>query len=141
MLKTRYQLAGICFGLFAMLMIHIGPLISAAQLYQQSIPSFEQLLANIEQSKHDQHNAHAAMQHHAMQGHHQPLAGVPDWVNQLAMCGYCELLTVSPPLTVAQINFLPFIPTHPIIEWAAPMPYVAPALWSQAYPRAPPSYS
>lgn len=135
MQKTSYQQTGIWLGLFAMLMIHLGPLISSVQLYSQhQFHSFEQFVASVEQSKH----VVSETDHHAAMGHHKAVYGVPDWVNQLAMCGYCELLTVNPPLTIATLNHLPFIPSSPTIEWVSELPYVAPALWTKAYPRAPP---
>ncbi|MFT0212505.1 DUF2946 domain-containing protein [Pseudomonas sp. F1_0610] len=136
MQKTSYQQTGIWLGLFAMLMIHLGPLISSVQLYSQhQFQSFEAFVAAVEHAKHEM--AESA-DHHAVMGHHTAAYGVPDWVNQLAMCGYCDLLTVNPPLTVAVFNHIPFIPSSPRVEWVSELPYVAPALWTTAYPRAPP---
>ena len=46
---------------------------------------------------------HAA--HHEMMGHKiNPY--LPDWVNNLKMCGYCELLTLSPALILALLAVL-----------------------------------
>ena len=92
-MRKRLSTLSIWLGLFAMLMIHAGPLYSALQMAQAS--------AGLEE--HDPHSGHthvtdASSSHH---GHHQQSANQPEWLAALEMCGYCELLTLNPPLALS----------------------------------------
>lgn len=74
--------------------------------------------------------------HHALMGH-RPNPFLPDWVNNLKMCGYCELLTLSPALILALLAVLfapPLLPAAPPYRVTV---YFA-VLRSHAAPRAPP---
>lgn len=82
-------------GLFAMLMIYVGPIISGVK--DGAVAAEHQ--SHTEHLKHVDHGSHALM------GHLQNPA-LPDWVNQLSMCGYCELLAFSPALAVLLILVL-----------------------------------
>ncbi len=83
-------------GLFAMLMIHAGPLYSAWQM--------ERLPAQPE--AHLQHGQGAtdasAQPHHGMLSTDEPA-----WLAALALCGYCDLLTLNPPLNLSLDLVLP----------------------------------
>ena len=92
--RKRLSTMSIWLGLFAMLMIHAGPLFSAIQAAQ----------AGVQHHHHAEHqpSAHDLGQRHHAQGHHgQPRTGEPAWLTALELCGYCELLTVNPPLSLA----------------------------------------
>lgn len=106
----RLTTLSIRLGLFAMLMMHVGPLYSAFQLGKAPM--------------------HAAHPHNGgsdselaapHDGHHREPSGQPHWLDALEMCGYCELLTLSPPLTL-----LP--------NWVVPQHRPAPAV---SLPQAP----
>lgn len=136
-------------GLFAMLMIHVGPLISGTQalvLSHQAV-SLESDSVVVE---HHQHGSMLvgevigadtradAVDYHALMGHHSAPSGAPEWLTNLEMCGYCDLLTVSPPLVLVVLLALP---VRPQVQWLAvlptpPMPL--PAAHSLRHPRAPP---
>jgi hypothetical protein len=77
-----------------MLMIHVGPLFSALQLVQTPAPQIG-----------EQHHAEHSSSAHG--SHHQASAGEPAWLAALELCGYCELLTVNPPLTLSVDLVLP----------------------------------
>ncbi len=132
MAVTRKQLStmSIWLGLFAMLMIHAGPLFSAIQAAQ----------AGVQHHHHAEHqpSAHDLGQRHHAQGHHgQPRTGEPAWLTALELCGYCELLTVNPPLSLALQLVLP---RHEA-DHLQPLPEqpLPPALRrSSGHPRAPP---
>ena len=145
--RTHYM--AIWLGLFAMLMIHVGPLISGTQALVLSHHS-----ASLESDsvvvEHHQHatmlvdemigaDTHAdAVDYHALMGHHSAPSGAPEWLTNLEMCGYCDLLTVSPPLVLVVLLALP---VRPQVQWLAvlptpPMPL--PAAHSLRHPRAPP---
>lgn len=123
----RLSTGGIWLGLFAMLMIHAGPLYSALQLTQTPFPSPE-------------HHAHHEHDHASPVHHHQPLTkGEPAWLVALDLCGYCELLTLNPPLTVSldfafpryqPTRFLP-LPEEPLCDVAH---------YPGSNPRAPPCF-
>lgn len=112
-MRKRLLTSSIWLGLFAMLMIHVGPLYSALQMAQaDAAPQVQQY-----SSSHDDHLHHAHPQrghsaepqpsqqsHH---GHHRSTPGQPEWLVALEMCGYCELLTINPPLAVAIQLLLP----------------------------------
>ena len=86
-----------------MLMIHVGPLYSASQL-------------GTVQSDAAAPVAHPHHYHHEAQGQ-PPTAhstsrseSQPAWLASLDLCGYCELLTLSPPLVLAFSPALPYFP-------------------------------
>lgn len=120
---TRKRLSTMSYwlGLFAMLMIHVGPLYSAVQAAQPS-----------------PHHQHAGPESSAYGHHGAAAAADPAWLSALELCGYCELLTANPPLSLAVQLILPrhqpvFFQTLP--EQLLP---VAPRR-SSGNPRAPPS--
>ncbi len=158
-------------GLFAMLMIHVGPLISGTQslalnnqtlslepaiastalhLYERATPAtaFLPLASNtehhqhavmlVDKSTHSQAQAEKTSDYHALMGHQPAPAGAPQWLTNLEMCGYCDLLTVSPPLVLALLLALPVVPP---VQWLAVLPAPPrplPAVHSLRHPRAPP---
>src|SRR5690606_8523481 len=91
--KRRLSTLSIWLGLFAMLMIHVGPLYSAMQATQATATSMN---GHEHHAGHDEHSTSA-------HGHHQQ----PTWLTALEMCGYCELLTLNPPLTLSLDLALP----------------------------------
>lgn len=130
MLGKRLSTLSIRLGLFAMLMIHVGPLYSALQLAQAAAaPASEQ--------HHQQHAGHD--QASAAHAHHRTASGnAPDWLAALELCGYCELLTLSPPLTLSLELILPrHEPERFLALPAAPLL----PIWrrSAGYARAPPA--
>jgi len=131
--------AGIWLGLFAMLMIHVGPLISAAQALQAAS---EPPAALHQAHGHDPHAHHApsAADEHASAGHgmhHRATPGQPAWLAALEMCGYCELLTLNPPLSLPPQLLLPeHQPTFVLPLPETPQP-AAPRR-GDGHPRAPP---
>lgn len=154
--ECRYDSVAIWLGLFAMLMIHIGPLISGAQALAQSDAQPLQSAAVAMQSQSHAHaDNHAAeplpllsveasehaehgVDYHAMMGHHSAPAGAPQWLVNLAMCGYCDLLTVSPPLILALLVYLSIVP--PVLRFAVlpALPKPLAAAYQLSHPRAPP---
>lgn len=85
--RRRLSTMSIWLGLFAMLMIHAGPLYSALQMQQSHMQAEPQ----VEQVKH----------------HGQVSADEPAWLAALELCGYCELLTFNPPLNLSLDLVLP----------------------------------
>lgn len=160
----NYDMA-IWLGLFAMLMIHVGPLISGTQaliemdaavvhsassLHERATPAIMHLpLASntehhqhavmlVDESTHSQAQAEKNSDYHALMGHQPAPAGTPQWLANLEMCGYCDLLTVSPPLVLALLLALPVVPP---VQWLAVLPApprLLPAVHSLRHPRAPP---
>ncbi len=152
-------------GLFAMLMIHVGPLISGTQalssldsdtdlteqhLYERATPATA-FLPLASDTKHHQHaamlvdeNTHSQAQadknsdYHALMGHQPAPAGTPQWLANLEMCGYCDLLTVSPPLVLALLLALPVVPPVQLLVVLPTPPRPLPAVHSLRHPRAPP---
>lgn len=118
-MRKRFTTLGIWLGLFAMLMIHVGPVYSALQMVQH----------------HDaDHEIGAAASEH----YGKPPGVESAWLSALEMCGYCELLTLNPPLTVSLYLVLP---QHQPLQ-AQPLPEtpLRPALrHSGSHPRAPPT--
>ena len=152
-------------GLFAMLMVHVGPLISGAQalssldsdtdlteqhLYERAAPAtaflplasdtkhHQHAVMLVDESTHSQAQAEKTSDYHALMGHQPAPAGAPQWLANLEMCGYCDLLTVSPPLVLALLLALPVVPP---VQWLAVLPAPPrplPAVHSLRHPRAPP---
>lgn len=107
---------------FALLMIFAGPLISSAQ----------KLLADPNQP--------ADHEHHATLGH-TPNPLYPDWVNELSMCGYCDLLALSPAVIFFTLVVLVFIPKQPAsLRWFVAEVWLV-ILQPHAAPRAPPTFT
>ena len=139
----RHDVLAIWFGLFAMLMIHVGPLISGAQALRIADPAAlsvttaaDILHQHATTLGHD--SAESAADYHALMGHHSAPRDAPEWLANLEMCGYCDLLTVSPPLVLVLLLSLPVMPP---VQWVAVLP--APpkplaAAHSLRHPRAPP---
>lgn len=121
-----------------MLMIHAGPLFSALQALGAHAPANVQT-QHIHQSRnHDVHGQSAASSAHA---HHSRsgASAEPAWVAALDLCGYCELLTLNPPLTLSPDLALPwYAPAFSELLPELPLP---PAIRrSSGHPRAPPSF-
>ncbi len=163
--RGRNHGIAIWLGLFAMLMIHVGPLISGAQalividakavhtespLYERATPAtaflplasdtkhHQHAVMLVDESTHSQAQAEKTSDYHALMGHQPAPAGAPQWLTNLEMCGYCDLLTVSPPLVLALLLALPVVPP---VQWLAVLPAPPrplPAVHSLRHPRAPP---
>ncbi|MEJ6654582.1 MAG: DUF2946 domain-containing protein [Pseudomonas sp.] len=84
-------------GLFAMLMIHVGPLYSALQMASAAAD------ASGEPHQHVEHGLATAAHGH----HGQASVSEPAWLSALELCGYCELLTLNPPLALSLQLILP----------------------------------
>ena len=140
-------------GLFAMLMIHIGPLISAAQTllvadvvtWQSTVAavmhhddiaqhSVEHTAAESSKADHPEH----AVDYHALMGHHSAPTGAQQWLVNLQMCGYCDLLTLSPPLVLAFLLALPVLPPVQCLTVLPALPKPLSAAYSLRHSRAPP---
>lgn len=124
-------------GFFALLMMHLGPLISGAQgvMDAPQVPIFSQ-------SQHAEHSMaeHDGADHHAAMGH-QTNPYLPEWVNNLQMCGYCELLTFTPALILALV-FALALPAARVQSIGRVVAAVyASCLQSHATPRAPPVFA
>lgn len=138
--QRRNTLVAVWLGLFAMLMIHVGPLISGAQAL-----SDHAVAEIIIHAEHDHHPMQETLAHdggevdyHALMGHHNLPDGMPQWLANLEMCGYCELLTVSPPLIFV---FFLALATVPAVQRLAVLPVplqLQSAAHSLSYSRAPP---
>lgn len=147
--QRRNHLMAIWLGLFAMLMIHVGPLISAVQALSSTDAVFLEHASDSTAQEHavamhahspNSHVEHAehAVDYHALMGHHSAPAGAPQWLADLEMCGYCDLLTISPPLVLVLVLALPIVPP---VQWLAVLPAPPkplPAAHSLRHPRAPP---
>jgi len=129
MQNKRLSILSIWLGLFAMLMIHVGPLYSAIQAAQTAVVPVG------EHHQHAGHEEHSPSAH----GHHKSTGQEPAWLTALEMCGYCELLTLNPPLTLSPDlalprhgpeHFLP-LPDEPLIRALRR---------SSGYARAPPHF-
>lgn len=120
MARKRLSTMSIWLGLFAMLMIHVGPLYSAVQAAQAR-----------------EHHHHAEHEHSAHGHHRQDASGEPAWLAALELCGYCELLTVNPPLNLSVDLVLPrHEPAH--LQPLPEQPLPSASRRSSGYPRAPP---
>lgn len=93
LVRKRLNALSIWLGLFAMLMIHAGPLYSALRM-EAADPAH----AGHELTHHVPPSAH---------GHHSTAVESPDWLAALELCGYCELLTLNPPLILSLQLVLP----------------------------------
>lgn len=142
-------------GLFAMLMIHVGPLISATQALLLVEPvSMQANTASVTAHAHvhaeqyviepnaiesiESRHAGHGVDYHALMGHHSASAGAPQWLANLEMCGYCDLLTISPPLILVLLWALPILPP---VQWLTMLPApqkCLPPAYSIRHPRAPP---
>lgn len=125
MIRKAHLTSALWLGLFAMLMIHVGPLYSALQLTPSvATPTAEPL-----------HHAHAQSAHQGQRAN----ATEPAWLSALDLCGYCELLTLSPPLVLAVQLAMPFYaPSYVRLRPQQPLP-PAPRR-SAGHPRAPPGF-
>ncbi|WP_407291666.1 DUF2946 family protein [Stutzerimonas zhaodongensis] len=107
-----------------MLMIHVGPLYSALQ----AKPSAGE-------HSHAHQSAHAVpagAAHHGTGG-----AQNPTWLQALDLCGYCELLTLNPPLTLTLELAMPRF--RPAFASSRPVELLLPARRHiQRHPCAPP---
>lgn len=124
-------------GCFAVLMMHLGPLVSGVQgvWAVQEKTSFVQPLHAGHESADSGHEAH-----HVLMGH-RPNPFLPEWVNNLKMCGYCELLTLSPALLLALVFALALLAARPLsIVWVVADVYAS-CLRPHAAPRAPPAFA
>ena len=96
-MHKRLSTLSIWLGLFAMLMIHVGPLYSALQMAPATA---------IASDEHHQHAGHESAP--TAHGHHaQASTREPAWLAALELCGYCELLTLNPPLNLSLNLILP----------------------------------
>ncbi len=128
-------------GCFAMLMMQLGPVISGVQAVMagSALQTDMQPYLLEEQGVKlaDARQDHADHDHHALMGH-TPNPHLPDWANNLKMCGYCELLTLSPALLLALVFALPLLAARLLsVTWKAP-DIPSPRLRLHAAPRAPP---
>ncbi len=129
---------------FAVLMMHLGPLISGAQglLSQENV--HEQQLAELSHHATAHHQQHADvghdMDHHALMGH-MSNPSLPQWVNDLMMCGYCDLLTFSPGVVLQLVFALPPRAAQPAVIELVSLDVYQPCLQAHAAPRAPPRYA
>src|SRR5690554_3144072 len=100
LVRKRLNALSIWLGLFAMLMIHAGPLYSALRL-QAAAPA---------------NAGHESTQHAPPTGTGHPSTAVasPGWLAALELCGYCELLTLKPPLTLTPRLLLPVPQAQPV---------------------------
>lgn len=141
MLISRPPKVAFWLSCFAVLMMQLGPLISGAQglWAQENAHTQPALHHHSEQAVHDAHAEHSMAQH-AMMGHISNPA-LPQWVNNLKMCGYCDLLTFSPALVMQLVFTLPCSVDQPIsIEWVTQEVH-PPCLQVHAPPRAPPYFT
>nr|WP_284691934.1 DUF2946 domain-containing protein [Pseudomonas oligotrophica] len=123
--------------MFAMLMIHVGPLYSALQVAQRHSAALA--TASVEHAGHAGHVAHAEHDAGAPVHHRQARHGEPQWLAALELCGYCELLTLNPPLSLAVDLALPeHRPVH--FQPLPAVPLVEAPRHSRGHPRAPPAF-
>lgn len=131
-------------GCFAVLMMHLGPLVSGVQgILSPEKPFLQQMVAQHGNGAGHDHAAgsglavqHEHHDHHALMGH-RVNPHLPGWVNNLKMCGYCELLTLSPALMLALILLVLASPQQrPLPRYLAAVH--AAVLRLHASPRAPP---
>lgn len=125
-------------GCFALLMMLVGPIISGAQGVVAGQAAGHTAHTQHSHDAHaDQQDEHSHALHHALMGH-IPNPYVPQWVNDLMMCGYCELMTLSPALLLALMFALAVLASRPAsIFWAVAEVFSS-CLQLHAAPRAPP---
>src|SRR5690606_16412504 len=96
--RRQYTSTGIWLGLFAMLMIHVGPLFSALQAAAAPTAPLAMVAPHDAHAHHD-HNVHDVLaddERHGGDGmYHRSLPGEPAGLAAPEMCGYCELLTLN----------------------------------------------
>lgn len=145
--QRRSYLAALGLGLFAMLLIHLGPLLSGGQALAaaHSSPPVHSLPAALHHADHDHDHDSGAVEHavhtvdyHALMGHHSVPVAAPEWLAALEMCGYCDLLTVSPALVLALLLALPVAPCLPCLAILPSYTKPVAASYSLRHPRAPP---
>ena len=135
-----------------MLMIHVGPLFSALQVNAAAQPPAVAGIGHVghdadvhlHHSAHAQHTSPSAYASHASPEqsgghglHHRSTPGEPAWLAALELCGYCELLTLNPPLSLSLQLVLPEY--QPIFILPLPdVPQPAAPRRSSGHPRAPP---
>ena len=137
MSALRQKSVGIWLGLFAMLMIHAGPLYSAIQAAQSSALVAGALSVEHDPHGHSSHAAPVSTQSAAHGQHHQASPDQPAWLAALELCGYCELLTLNPPLSLAVQLVLPeHVPTFFLTLPKNPQPIALRR--ASGHPRAPP---
>jgi len=126
---------GVWLGLFAMLMLHLGPLYSA--LNSEPPVAVAMPAASGDDPSFCGEPAAAAGIAHL---HHEPAPSAgdePAWLQALTMCGYCELLTLNPPLALSLDLSLPYYaPAFFLPLPEKPLP--APPRRAGGHPRAPP---
>lgn len=130
----RFRPLAFWLGCFAMLMMQLGPVLSGAQSVMAVGGPESVQLASAADHDHADHKQHALMGHF-----YNPQ--LPDWVNNLQMCGYCDLLTLSPALLLALVLALGLRALRlPAIVWRQLVVYVF-RLWTSSAPRAPPIFA
>lgn len=122
-----------------MLMIHVGPLFSAAKALGAS--QAHALVPHHHQHHGDHGQEHvrpaSSSSHHQHHRRHAPTE--PAWLAGLDLCGYCELLTFSPPLTLSLDLALPWY-APAFIEPLPEKPLRLALRRSSGHPRAPPTF-
>lgn len=132
-------------GCFAVLMMHLGPLISGVQAVMQPTGPSGQTAWMMSDASHQEEahvvdsDQHAHADHHELMGH-MPNPFLPEWVNNLEMCGYCELLTLSPVLMLMLLWLLLAPPKACLVRRHLSCIYAA-ILRLHASPRAPPIFA
>lgn len=130
----RFRPLAFWLGCFAMLMMQLGPVLSGAQSVMAVGGAESVQLASALSHDHADHKQHALMGHFFN-------PQLPDWVNNLQMCGYCDLLTLSPALLLALVLALGLRTLRPpAIVWRQLIVYAL-RLWSSSAPRAPPAFA
>ncbi|WP_162987991.1 DUF2946 domain-containing protein [Pseudomonas urumqiensis] len=134
MTRRHRSALSIWLGLFAMLMIHAGPLISAFQF-----PSARPSSVTGEHHHHPiatGERASVSIAHHPASA---SVGGQPAWLEALALCGYCELLTHNPPLSLSLDLTVPHY-RPAFAHWLPVEPLPRLRLYIVRQPRAPPAF-
>ena len=126
-------------GCFAVLMLYLGPLISGVQNVMLASEKSHALHAVFvqERTQHEQDTDAAVHEVHALMGH-KINPHLPDWVNNLKMCGYCELLMLTPALLMALLIILQPVNPRPRMRKRYVAQIYASILQPHASPRSPP---
>ncbi|CAM5473473.1 DUF2946 domain-containing protein [Pseudomonas stutzeri] len=131
MTRKGLSTLSIWLGLFAMLMIHVGPLYSALQVS----PPEPAVMGEHHHAAHEHAEEGAPVK--AVAHHRALVSDGPAWLTALELCGYCELLTLNPPLTLSVDLALPL--HRPAYFHALPQaPLPSAERRSSGHPRAPP---